>query len=299
MGSVALASAKAGSSLVANAKTSLALTTYTVSAGSATLTAGSTFTGTSGTASGNITLDAVGISSVGAVTSSAGTVDLEVTGAALTTGAVSGGAAVVLKSSGNLGTGALTSLNGNVNTESLTGSVAVTAASAKTGLVAKSGTTLNMTSFAVSAGSAQVTAGTDFTVGTGTAYGPITLNMTGIGSLGTLTSTTGAISATSSLKGLSFTTLKAGTGITLRAAANMGLGLNPAFAIIGTNLDAGAGAVDAQATTGNVQIGKLVAASASTVKALSGNLKITTVTLPATIGLTASATGTRSLPIGF
>ncbi|PUE20245.1 leukotoxin LktA family filamentous adhesin [Limnohabitans sp. WS1] len=299
MGSVALASAKAGSSLVANAKTSLALTTYTVSAGSATLTAGSTFTGTSGTASGNITLDAVGISSVGAVTSSAGTVDLEVTGAALTTGAVSGGAAVLLKSSGNLGTGALTSLNGSVNTESLTGSVAVTAASAKTGLVAKSGTTLNMTSFAVSAGAAQVTAGTDFTVGTGTAYGPITLNMTGIGSLGTLTSTTGAISATSSLKGLSFTTLKAGTGITLRAAANMGLGLNPAFAIIGTNLDAGTGAVDAQATTGNVQIGKLMAASASTVKALSGNLKITTVTLPATIGLTASATGTRSLPIGF
>jgi hypothetical protein len=193
----------------------------------------------------------------------------------------------------------LTSLNANVNAQSLTGAVAITSAKAKTALLASSGTGLKLTSYTVSAGTAQLTAGTDFTATTGTAYGAITIQMEGIGSLGTQTSTTGSISATSTLKGLSFTTLKAATGITLRAKANMGLGLNPAFALFGTTLDAGTGAVDAQTTAGNVQFGKLLAKTNSTVKTSDGNLKITTVTLPLPMRLTATATGTRALPVGF
>ena len=123
--------------------------------------------------------------------------------------------------------------------------------------------------------------------------------MTGIGSLGTLTTTTGAINATSTLKGMSFTALKAGTGIILRAKANMGLGLNPTFALFGTSLDAGTGAVDAQTTTGNIQIGKLIAKTNSTVKTSDGSLKISAVTLPALVTITATTSGTRSLPAGY
>jgi hypothetical protein len=205
----------------------------------------------------------------------------------------------LLKSSGNLSTGVLTSLNANVNAESLTGAVTITSAKAKTALVATSKTGLTLTTYTVSAGTANLTAGTDFTSTTGTAYGAMTINMDGIGNLGTQTSTTGTISATSALKGLSFTTLKAATGITLRAKANMGLGLNPTFALIGTNLDAGTGAVDAQTTAGNVQFGKLLAKSNSTVKTTDGNLTITTVTLTSPATLTATATGTRALPAGY
>jgi hypothetical protein len=193
----------------------------------------------------------------------------------------------------------VTSTNANVNAQSLTGSVAVTTAKAATALVAQSGTTMTLGSFTVSAGGANLTSGTDFTSGTGTSYGPMTISMTGIGSLGTLTTTTGAINATSTLKGMSFTALKAGTGIILRAKANMGLGLNPTFALFGTSLDAGTGAVDAQTTTGNIQIGKLIAKTNSTVKTSDGSLKISAVTLPALVTLTATTSGTRSLPAGY
>jgi hypothetical protein len=277
----------------------LKLTTLSAKAGALTLAAGGTLTATNATATGHITLDAAGNTTVGALTSSTGIVDLETTAGTLTTGAVSGASGVWLKSSGNLSTGALTSLNANVNARSLTGAVTITSAKAKTALLATSSTGLKLTSYTVSAGTAHLTAGTDFTATTGTAYGGITIQMEGIGSLGTQTSTNGSISATSSLKGLSFTTLKAATGITLRAKVNMGLGLNPAFALFGTTLDAGTGAVDAQTTAGNVQFGKLLAKSNSTVNTNAGNLKITTVTLPAPFKLTATASGTRTLPKGY
>jgi hypothetical protein len=228
-------------------------------------------------------------------------VDLETTSTGtLTTGTVSGVSGVLLKSSGNLSTGLLTSLNANVKAQSMTGAVAITSARAKTGLEASSKEGLTLTSYTVSAGTAHLTAGTDFTSTTGTAYGAITIGMKGIGSLGTQTSTTSTIRATSDLKGLSFTTLKAATGITLRAKANMGLGLNPTFALMGTNLDAGTGAVDAQTDAGNVQFGKLMAKSSSTVKTSGGNLTITTATLTTPTLLTATATGgTRVLPKGY
>jgi hypothetical protein len=186
-----------------------------------------------------------------------------------------------------------------VNAQSLTGAVTITSAKAKTALVATSQTGLSLTSYAVSAGTAHLTAGTDFNATTGNAYGDITILVNGIGSLGTLTSTIGTIRATSDQKGLSFTTLKAATGITLRAKANMGLGLNPTFALMGTNLDAGTGAIDAQTTAGNVQFGKLLAKSNSTVKTSDGNLTITTATLTTPTMLTATATGTRTLPKGY
>ena len=222
----------------------------------------------------------------------------------LTTGAVSGASGVLLKSFGNLSAGALTSLNANVranvNAESLTGSVSIASAKAKTGLEVTSKNGLTLTSYTVSAGSAHLTAGTDFTSTTGTAYSGITIQMKGVGSLGTQTSTTGTIRATSDLNGLRFNTLKAATGITLRAKANMGLGLNPTFALMGTNLDAGTGAVDAQTDAGNVQFGKLLAKASSTVKTNGGNLTITTATLTTPTMLTATATGgTRALPKGY
>ena len=182
----------------------------------------------------------------------------------------------------------------------MTGAVAISSARAKTALVANSKTGLTLTTYTVSAGSAHLTAGADFTSTTGTAYGDMTILVTGIGSLGTQTSTNGIIRATSDLKGLRFTTLKAATGITLRAKANMGLGLNPTFALMGTNLDAGTGAVDAQTDAGNVQFGNLRAKANSTVKTSGGNLTITTATLTTPTMLTATATGgTRALPKGY
>jgi hypothetical protein len=299
-GAVAITSARAKTALVATSKTGLTLTTYAVSGGAANLTAGSTFTSTTGTATGNITLDAAGNASVGNVTSSAGIVDLETTSTGtLTTGAVSGLSGVLLKSSGNLSTGLLTSLNANVNAQSMTGAVAISSARAKTALVANSKTGLTLTTYTVSAGSAHLTAGADFTSTTGTAYGDMTILVTGIGSLGTQTSTNGIIRATSDLKGLRFTTLKAATGITLRAKANMGLGLNPTFALMGTNLDAGTGAVIAHTDAGNVQFGNLRAKANSTVNTGGGNLTITTATLTRPTMLTATATGTRVLPKGY
>jgi hypothetical protein len=69
---------------------------------------------------------------------------------------------------------------------------------------------------------------------------------------------------------------------------------------MGTNLDAGTGAVDAQTDAGNVQFGKLMAKSSSTVKTSGGNLTITTATLTTPTLLTATATGgTRVLPKGY
>jgi hypothetical protein len=298
-GSVAITSAKAATALVAQSGTSMTLGTYAVSAGTANLTAGSTFTGTSGSASGKITLSATGNASTSAVTSSAGMVDMTSTSGNLTTGAVSGVSGVLLKSSGNLSTGALTSLNADVNAQSFTGSVSVTSVKAATALVAQSGTSMTLGSFSVSTGGATLTSGANFTSGTGTSYGAISINMAGVGSLGSLTATTGTISATSTSKGMSFNALKAGTGIILRAQANMGLGLNPTFALLGTSLDAGTGAVDAQTTTGNIQIGKLIANTNSTVQTSDGSLKVSAVTLPALVTLSATTSGTRSLPAGY
>jgi hypothetical protein len=298
-GALSVTSAKAVTALLAQSAAEMSLGSYAVSGGTAGLTSGGTFTSTSGKATGDITLSAAGNVSAGAVTSSAGGVDLQSTGGTMTTGAVSGASTVLVKSSGNLVTGALTSTSANVNAQSLTGSVTVTAAKAATALVAQSGTSMTLGSFSVSTGGATLTSGADFTSGTGTSYGPMTISMTGVGSLGTLTSTTGAITATSTLKGMSFNALKAGTGIILRAKANMGLGLNPSYALFGTSLDAGTGAVDAQTTTGNIQIGKLIAKTNSTVKTTNGSLKITAVTLPTLVTLTATTAGVRTLPAGY
>jgi hypothetical protein len=199
-----------------------------------------------------------------------------------------------------MSTGAVTSANAGINAESLTSSVTITSATAKTALLAKSQSALTLGAFTVSAGGATLTAGTDYTTTTGTAYGPITVTMGGIGSLGTLTSSNSTISATSTLKGMSFTALKAATGITLRAKANMGTGTNANYAFFGTSLDAGTGGVDAQTDAGSIQIGKLTAKTASIVKTSNGNLKITTITLPSTSLMTATATGgTKTLPTGY
>jgi hypothetical protein len=298
-GAVSITSSKSKTTLLATSKTGMSIGNYDVSGGTVSLNAGAAFTGTTGTATGNITLDAVGSASVGNVASSAGIVDLESSASTLTTGTVLGASGVLLKSSGNLGTASLTSLNAGVSGESLTGSVSISAVNAKTSLVAKSMATMTLNTFTVSNGGASLNAGTDFTSVNGTAYGPITVTMKGVGTLGSLTSTTGAISATSTLKGMSFNALKAATGITLLAKANMGLGLNPAYALFGTSLDAGTGAVDAQTTTGNVQTGKLTAKLTSTLKSTDGNLKINAIALPALVTLNATTSGTKSLPAGY
>ena len=247
----------------------------------------------------NVTAEA-GTVVLGNVTASTGGVNLNSDGGSLTTGSISGSWAVQAGASGNLATGAITSRNAGIQIDALTGSVSVASASAKTSFAAESGGAMNISTFTVSAGGATLKAATELNLPKGTATGLINASAGGNAWLGTLTSTAGQVQASSLGGGLSFTTLKAATGIRLRASTALGTGTNSAFALVGTTVDAGLGGVDAVATSGNLQFGKISARTASTLSALAGGLKVSSISLLPPALLSAGAQGgTKLLPTGY
>ncbi len=247
----------------------------------------------------NVTAQA-GTVVLGAVTASTGGVHLDSQGGSLSTGAVTASWDVRAQSQDNLVMGATTSRNADVLLDAMTGSVTVTSASARTSFVAESGASMSIQNFTVTAGGATLKAATGLTLPKGTASGLIDLTSGTNAVLGTITSTGNAIHAGSTGGGLSFTTLKAATGIKLRAASALGSGTLANFGLAGTTLDAGTGGVDAEATQGGIQFGKLTARSSSTIKALSGGLQVSSIGLLTPAQLTAAAQGgTRVLPVGY
>ena len=299
-GALQMGSATAGTSVSLTSAGNLAVGTYTAKAGGATAKSGGTLTQSSASATGDVVIEAVGNATLGTVTSSGGAIDAGSTGGALSTGAVTALTNLKLKASGNLSAGALTSRNTTVQADSLVGSVSIDSVTARNGLTATAAAALALRTFTVSAGAATLRAGTDFTATTGSASGIVDIRLGGIGTLGSLTSTGASVSAITTGKGLSFGTLKAARGITLRAQSRIGLGTSAAFAVVGTTLDAGTGAVDVETAAGDVQVGTLKATLASRAVTGNGNLKITTVTLPKLVPLTTTATGgTRTVPVAY
>jgi hypothetical protein len=247
----------------------------------------------------NVTAQA-GTVVLGALTATTGGVSLESQGGALSTGLISGTWDIRALAKGNLLTGNITSLNAGINISSETGSISATSANAKTSFVAESGTSLKINTFAVSAGGATLKASADLHLPKGTAYGLIDASAGGNAWLGELISTTNRIHATSVGGGLSFSTLKAATGIRLRASKALGAGTNAAFALIGTTVDAGSGGVDALATSGHLQFGKMIARANSLLTTKAGDLRVSSISFLSKNQLTATAEGgSLVLPAGY
>lgn len=204
--------------------------------------------------------------------------------------------ALGLKAGTGIDAGALTSSTSSVRVSADTGSVTVASATGRTSFVAHSGGGLSVTSFTVSGGSAGLTAGGVTTLSKGTASGAIVVTSVGNAALGTLTSSGGAITASSTSGGLTFATLTASTGIKIDAARAWSLG----NAISGTALIVKAGAVEVLAHSGHLNVGTITANKASKLITKVGSIKVGKV-----VGLTKAqldvqvAGGTKTLPQGY
>ena len=94
-------------------------------------------------------------------------------------------------------------------------------------------------------------------------------------------------------RGLNFGALKAASGLTLHATKAWSFGTTASYAVYGTS-------VEAQATTGAIQLTRLTAKALSRVSTGSGNLRISTVGSLKSAQLVAiTSPGVRSLPTGF
>ncbi|TXH86428.1 MAG: hypothetical protein E6Q78_17105 [Rhodoferax sp.] len=247
--------------------------------------------------------------SAGAITVDvAGTLDLRNARSALDMTLLSKGNAVVGSASSTRGFLNLKSTGGSLQASSLSAATQLTldsrtsinagSLSAKTDLSVTSQSTAIINDFKVTAGGADFNIGSHFTLTSGTATGLISVDLGGWGSLGTLTSSRGALTATSGL-GMRFNALKAGTGITLLAHKQLGYGVDAAYALIGNSVDGGTGSVKATADTGDIKLGRLAAKQASTVTATSGKVNVSAVSLPKGVKLNVSASGTKTLPAGY
>ena len=237
------------------------------------------------TSGGNIDLGTLS-SSDGSITAKAG--------GALSAGTVKADTALLLSAGTGLNARTLTSSTSSIGLESLAGSVTVTGATAKTAFSAFSGETLNVRSFTVTAGGAILKSGGETTLSSGKTTGDIDVASAGNASLGNLTTSSGGkISATSTGGGLSFATLRAGTGITLDAATF----------VSGRDLYVTKGMVDLLARSGDINFSTLSVATpvgVSQLKTLAGSIGVRRITGLAPEQLTADASGgTTSLPRGY
>ncbi|MDB5930426.1 MAG: hypothetical protein JWR60_2133, partial [Polaromonas sp.] len=221
-------------------------------------------------------------------------------GGVLSAGTVKADTELLLSGGTGLTGRTLTSSKSRIGLASLTGSVTVTGATAKTAFSAYSGQTLDVRGFTVTGGGAVLQSGAGTVLGTGKTTGDIDVTSTGHAALGTLTTgSSGKISATSTRGGLTFGTLRAGTGITLDANTSWSGG----NAISGSALYVSSGLVDLLAEFGNISVGTLSVAKPVGISKLTtraGSLKVSQIS-----GLTPSqlqvgvAGGTRTLPKGF
>ena len=299
-GSLRVATATAKTAFKADA-TLGALTVGSFTAASADLDAGATLsvTGT-GKTTGDVEFQSGGTTTLGAMTSTGGTLTALARGA-IEAKSLQAKGAVSLNAATGVRATALTSTASDVMVSSDTGSVSVATAKGKTSFVANSGGGLSVGSFTVGSGNAWLTSGDETTLSKGTASRDILISSGGNAALGTLTSSGSTISATSGSGGLTFGTLRAATGITLEAARAWSKG----NAISGSGLTVTRGTVDLLARAGNLtvgtlSVGTLVSTPNSRLKTLAGSIRVGKV-----MGLKAShlnvqaAGGTKTLPKGY
>lgn len=242
-----------------------------------------------------------GAVTLGNVNATTGGVSLVSTGGTLGVGTVRGSANLSLASQGAMNTGALTSTGGSIELDTEAGGgLNVAAATARTGLDAESGGGLSIKSFAISQGAATLQAATELTLPKGSASGGLTLRAGTHAWLGALVASSGRIDVTSFAGGISFTSLKAASGVGLTAAQAFGTGVTPNYSLLGGTLDAGNGGVNVTAAEGDVLVTKLLARQASTLDVLTGDLSLASIGSLTPGQLRASApAGVVSLPAGY
>ena len=214
---------------------------------------------------------------LGSLNATTGGIQLSAEAGPLSTGALKAVSGVVVSAHGDLSAGAVSSRDAGIAIQSEAGSLSVGSASARTSFLAESGGAMKVDAFKVSMGGATLNATTELTLSRGTALGLIDLQAGGNAWVGALTSSTGRIVAASTGGGLSFGALKAATGIRLRASAALGTGAQATYALIGGTLDAGAGGVDALASSGDMQFDRLTARVQSDLVAQGGDLTVSSI----------------------
>jgi hypothetical protein len=212
----------------------------------------------------------------------------------LSAGTVKADTALRLSAGTGLNARTLTSSTSSIGLESLAGSVSVTGATAKTAFSAFSGETLNVRSFTVTDGGAILKSAGEIALSTGKTTGDIDVTSAGDASLGNLTTSSGGkIIATSTGGGLSFSTLRAGNGITLDAATS----------VSGRDLYVTKGMVDLLARFGDISFNTLSVATPvgiSQLTAQAGSISVRRITGLAPEQLAAKApNGSTNLPRGY
>ena len=197
------------------------LGTLSALAGTLSVNVAGTLGISTGTASGDLTVNSGKAASVGTLTSSTGKVTV-VSNDALTFTKLSAATDLSASSTGTFNGGSTasgtltTATSGKTTLSSASGLTLTGAISARTGLAVSSGAAMSLYSFAVSAGGASLTTtntGSGLALQTtGSATGNVSVNSTGATSLGTLTSSAGSITADSKST-LGFTKLSAATDL--------------------------------------------------------------------------------------
>ena len=283
-----------------NASSGEALTLRAFNAATANLTAGTDLmVAGAGTTSGNMLLSSTGNSVLATLTSTGGSITAEADGT-ITANALRAQNALGLSAGTGLTAASLISNTSSVDVESIAGSVTVNGATARTSFSARSGESLTIRSFSVTSGNALLHSGGNTALSAGQTSGDISVTSASHAMLGNLTTgSTGKINATSSGGGLSFATLRAGTGITLDAATSWSSG----NAILGSGLYVANGSVDLLARFGNISIGSLSVAKPVGISKLTtqaGSIRVSQISGLTPEQLTAAATGgTTTLPRGY
>jgi hypothetical protein len=163
--------------------------------------------------------------------------------------------------------------------------------------------------FAVTAGYANLFSGGMMTLTTGTTTGDMLLrtdnstnnavsDSTTNMALGNLTSSAGKIDANAAKGFMTFATLRAATGIKLKATKSATNGQ----AINGTALYVSNGDLDLFATTGSITMATLSGTKASVIKTNSGSIKISSIlgfSSKSLLTLTPGGGGTTTVPVAY
>jgi hypothetical protein len=284
------------------------LTVGTFNAATALLRSGSDMSVSTATTTGEMTLNAGRQAVLGTLTSSGSKITADSVGS-MTVTTVKAADLVDLSGRAGLTASALTSTNANIDVDSVAGSVNVGAANAKTSFVARSYGAMTIGKFAVTAGYANLFSGGMMTLTTGTTTGDMLLrtdnstnnavsDSTTNMALGNLTSSAGKIDANAAKGFMTFATLKAATGIKLKATKSAANGQ----AINGTALYVSNGDLDLLATTGSITMATLSGTKASVIKTNSGSIKISSIlgfSSKSLLTLTPGAGGTTTVPVAY
>lgn len=293
-GSIGIKSVAAKTSFVAQAAQDITMTSFNVSLGTASLTAGRSLTLRSGAASGDLNTYSGGMTSANTLMSSAGRVIAD-TAQALRLTSVLGQTGVQLSAVQGLSAKSLLSDGGTVSMSSSGGDISVTNTLAYSGITAAASTSVQLLRFSVSNGGATMTAGTTMSFKSGVVKGNVDAQSGQALVLGTLISDTGTVLAKSTHSSVTFSNIMAYGNVTLDGEATSTEGT----AIAGSSLTTG-GALILTATKGSASFKSLVASATSTFDLDSGSLRISRIS-----GLTRDTMnilvdgGTVSLPRNF